>query len=77
MALQLILPTTSLEQRSRCHMCGFECDAVHTSAFMRHVRKCVGEHEGDFQAVIDGHNRSYFTSSPDPERDAHFAAGGN
>lgn len=73
----LILPVNALEQRSRCHMCGFEADAVHTGAFMRHVRKCMGSHEGDFAAAIDRTEETYFTSSPDPEWDAHFAAGGN
>jgi len=77
MGLQLILPPTSLEQRSRCHMCGFECDVVHTGAFMRHVRNCVPQHEGDFAAAIEREQETYFTSSPDPERDAHFAAGGS
>lgn len=71
-------PVNSLEQRNECHLCGFQCDAVYTREFLRHVRKCAAEHEGDMQDVISDHARSVFAGqSPDPERDAHFARGGN
>jgi hypothetical protein len=79
----LILPPTVApakphRQRNECRLCGFQCDADYTRQFLHHVKKCAGEHEEQMHEVVADQAQTIFTGqSPDPERDVHFARGGN
>lgn len=75
--MELLLPASALEARSRCFMCGIEFPAHRSALFMRHVKACARSHHDSFEERIAETQKSYFTSSPDPELDAHLAAGGN
>lgn len=77
----LILPSSvapAKAPKSKCYLCGLEVDAEHPRKFLRHVRSCARDNvEGVVLEQIARDERTFFTSSPDPERDAHLARGGN
>lgn len=76
MGLQLLIPRSAAEPRSKCFMCGKEFPAEQWAPFMRHVKSCAKANHDQFEAKIAAGEETYFTSSPDPELDAHLAAGG-
>lgn len=77
-ALPPARPAPPVEQTNQCLMCGIEMPAGELRPFLRHVKRCMGAHQDDMTGAIREHARSIFTgASPDPEKDAHFARGGN
>lgn len=76
----LILPPAvapAKKLKSRCYLCG-RVESEHQRQFLRHVRSCARNNvEGAALHRAAQNEQTFFTSSPDPERDAHLARGGN
>lgn len=77
MSLQLLIPRSATEPRSKCLMCDTEFPAEKFREFAHHVRDCSKRNSDQFEAAIAKRNSSVFTSPADPELYRHIRHGGN
>lgn len=77
MALQLLIPRSATEPRSKCFLCGTEFPADQLPQFGRHVKACAKRNGPRFEEMEADRQKTYFTSSADPELYDHLRGGGN
>lgn len=77
MGLQILIPRSATEPRSRCLLCGTDFAPEKFREFARHVRECAKRNHDGFEAMEADRESSVFTSPEDPELYDHLRAGGN
>lgn len=77
LTLELLIPRSAMEPRSRCHLCGTEIPADQPTQFMRHVKACRKRNADQMEAAQARRMGSMFLGAEiDPELAAHIRKGG-